>query len=650
MKKRIYYLGVLPAFFFAGSMALTSCSTDDNIDIDDVDATIGVKLDKFAVPLGQTNDIFIDDLLELNDDDCIQLIKDDNDGKGKYIMVKNKDKKERVSLSSGNVGDYIFYKKGDDVKGADDITIKPINYDINDSKTDDNFTVSINVNPISFDAPPTNFTAQQNLKTFGFNGSKDEMVLELSHAEANTDVVIKLRTKDLKNAKINKIRKAVFKLPSYMTMSLESDISDLEEGSGLVGNTLILNGIPTSDTDRVIKLKLTGLTGFINNMADIVDPANYLLLNKSSLEMNGSVDLDLTLNSSDIELPYSGGTVSFTAQVDLDRHITITEATGKFNPDIDLDNLGEIEIDKDVPDFLKDKEGKGDVDLTLSNPTITLDIENNIDVVGLVNAKLIATYENEKTGKTTTKTLFIDDIIVNAHKGDIKSSTKTTVYICRKAEGAPAGAQIIVKGPNSQQKHGKDEITDIAALLNKIPKTITFTCDAGAKTDETGTVKLGAHYKIKPAYHFSAPLALEAGSKIVYDDQTDGFYKDIEDNDIDFRGKTTLEITGKATNNTPLSLTIDPTAIDVNGNPISGIKLTSVNEITANGTSDILIKMEKDANTDLKAVKFDGIKFKAHATSANATTLNKNTHTIKIENLKVNISGELSIDADSKKK
>ena len=145
------------------------------------------------------------------------------------------------------------------------------------------------------------------------------------------------------------------------------------------------------------------------------------------------------------------------------------------------------------------------------------------------------------------------------------------------------------------------------------------------------------------------------GSTIVYDDKTDGFYEDIDENDIDLRGEAELFITGKVTNNSPLELTLDPTAIDVNGNALKGIKLVSANTIKSNLTdktpSDLKITLTKDANVNLKDVKFDGIKFKAHATSANATTLNKNTHTIKIENLKVNIvSGELSIDADSKKK
>ena len=121
---------------------------------------------------------------------------------------------------------------------------------------------------------------------------------------------------------------------------------------------------------------------------------------------------------------------------------------------------------------------------------------------------------------------------------------------------------------------------------------------------------------------------MEIGSTIVYDDKVDGFYDDIKDNDIDFRGQAELVLTGKVTNNTPLDLELVPTAIDVSGKVISGIKLDSKNILKSNldnsspSTLEILVTKDKDVN--LKDVKFDGLTFKAKAVSANAATLNKN--------------------------
>ena len=159
---------------------------------------------------------------------------------------------------------------------------------------------------------------------------------------------------------------------------------------------------------------------------------------------------------------------------------------------------------------------------------------------------------------------------------------------------------------------------------------------------------------------------MEIGSTIVYDDKVDGFYDDIKDNDIDFRGQAELVLTGKVFDADKADLTsmskngklyvskmYQTTAIDVSGKVISGIKLDSKNILKSNldnsspSTLEILVTKDKDVN--LKDVKFDGLTFKAKAVSANAATLNKNKHTIKIEDLKVCISSEISVDADSKK-
>lgn len=619
MKKRIYYLGVLPAFFFAGSMALTSCSTDDNIDIDDVDATIGVKLDKFAVPLGQTNDITLGDVLDLKEDDCIKFIK--KDASGKYI----EDDGKRIALTSGNEGDYIFYKKGDDIDPAKP-EVDPLEFKVDASKDKDfSFTFKLPSIPSkNADVDPNKLEKSDKIKTFAFNGTKDEMVLDLQHAVANTTVDFVLSFGNLKNAGVNYIKTIEFDLPDFMEMELKSGLANLGAGSGWNAAThqLILNDVPTG-SPRTIKMVLTGLTNFKKSISEVSNPTtdDYLLVNTTDLDMQGNVNMKMKLDLNQLSYPTISGDYNIGATVVLGNVIKITEATGHFDPDIDIDD-SDVKI-TDVPDFLDDPEVK----IALNDPQITLTISSDIDVDAYIDGILTSYFSDN-----TTKVVTINNIAIPRNQN-------SKILICRQPKAEPYMDYTKVYA-----------VSNLSDLIERIPDKITFKANARANKENLGTVVLGKTYNISTGYNINAPLALDGGSKIVYDDKTDGFYKDIEDNDIDFRGKTTLEITGKATNNTPLSLTIDPIAIDVNGNPISGIKLTSVNEITAGGASDVLIKVEKDANTDLKAVKFDGIKFKAHATSASPTILNKNTHTIKIENLKVNISGELSIDADSKKK
>jgi len=638
MELKKMQIKMLSCCFVAGGLTLAGCSTDDSIDVGDVDTTIGVKLDNFTVPIGKTEDISIEDLLELNDDDCIQFIKED--ASGKYITINGK----KIILNSGNTGDYIFYKQGDDVEAAEP-EVDKVKFEMDGARGGDfGFSFYLPEIPtiaasLGYDIPAQEHT----IKTFAYSGTKDKVVLSLTHASANTTVDFRLNFSSLKNAGVNKIKLIEFELPDYMEMELTSGLDGLGEGSGWNQSThkLTLKNIPTA-TPRNIGMKLTGLTNFKKSISDVSNPTtdDYLLLNETSLDMQGNVNMKMELSLADITLPTTEGTYSVAANVSIGSTIEITEATGYFNPDIDIDDIGDIEIGDDVPDFLKDKDEKGDVDLTLSNPNITLSVESNIDAKGLIDATMTAYYKDK-----SPKTMTLKNIEIKPHKGTTGTTT-SVIYICRKNEGAPAGATVIVKD-------GSDKDLDIAQLLNEIPDKIKFTCSAKADGTVKSTIKLGTKYKIKPAYSFSAPLALEAGSKIVYEDKADGFYEDIKDNDIDFRGKAELVITGKVTNKTPLALELESTAVDVNGKEITGISLSKSNKIASNldgsAPSTLSITLTKDPDVNLKDVKFDGIKFKAKATSANATTLNKDKHTIRIEDLKVSINSEVSIDADSKK-
>ena len=382
MKKRIYYLGVLPAFFFAGSMALTSCSTDDNIDIDDVDATIGVKLDKFTVPLGQTNDITLGDVLDLKEDDCIKLIK--KDASGKYI----EDDGKRIALTSGNEGDYIFYKKGDDIDPAKP-EVDPLEFKVDASK-DKDFSFTFNLPSIpNKNAPidPDKLEKSDKIKTFVFNGSKDEMVLDLKHAVANTDVKFALDFKDLKDAGVNYVKTIEFDLPDFMEMELKSGLSNVGAGSGWNPAThqLILIDVPT-DERRTIRMELTGLTNFKKSIGEIADPTkdDYLLLNKTDLDMQGNVNMKIKLDLNQITYPTVEKDCNIGATVTLGDVITITEATGHFDPDIDIDD-SDVKI-TDVPDFLDDPE----VNITLNDPQITLTISSDIDPIWTTRKSMLS--------------------------------------------------------------------------------------------------------------------------------------------------------------------------------------------------------------------------------------------------------------------
>lgn len=591
MELKKMQIKMLSCCFLAGGLTLAGCSTDDSIDVGEVDTTIGVKLNNFTVPLGQAEKITLGDVLDLKDDDCISTTAN---------------------------GDYEFFKQGDAADPAHP-QVDIINVSEKTSHDEDPF-IGPSEKPAGFDLLPVGTTIPNTagsiskaLNTFNYSAAKPDDVVELTTAEVDGEATIIVNFNTHLQGFIEKFTSFDIEFPAYMTLE------EPTQGT-LVGNKLRFGEVATNST-IYSKVKLKSLK------FQEVDAANKLVIQNGNITMLGDVKVDVTYpdlvkknNSSDITKMQINGITSITT-------VKITSATGKFDPKIDLDDIGDIKIDsKDVPDFLDDPQ----VNITLTDPQITLNINSDVDLDAVIDGTLTSTFNNG-----TTSEVKISNI-------EIPRKTNSKILICRQPKTEP------------YQDYTKVYVVEnLSDLMTKIPEKVTFTANARVDKTKAGTIKLGTPYTISTSYSFKAPLSLEAGSTIVYDDKTDGFYEDIDENDIDLRGEAELVITGKVTNNSPLELTLDPTAIDVNGNTLKGIKLVSANTIKSNLTdktpSDLKITLTKDANVNLKDVKFDGIKFKATAVSKDATTLNKDNHYININDLKISVNSEISIDADKKK-
>lgn len=582
---------MLSCCFLAGGLTLAGCSTDDSIDVGEVDTTIGVKLNNFTVPLGQAEKITLGDVLDLKDDDCISTTAN---------------------------GDYEFFKQGDAADPAHP-QVDIINVSEKTSKDENPKIVppeipsGIELLPVGKKLTGTAGSVSKALNTFNYSAAKPDDVVDLTTAEVEGEATIYISFNPDLQGFIDKFTSFDIEFPAYMTLE------EPTQGT-LVGNKLKFGEVATSSIIySTVKLKSLKFQE--------VDAANKLVIQNGNITMLGDVKVDVTYpdlvkknNSSDITKMQIMGVTSITT-------VKITSATGKFDPKIDLDDIGDIKIDsKDVPDFLDDPQ----VNITLTDPQITLNINSDVDLDAVVDGTLTSTFNNG-----TTSEVKISNI-------EIPRKKNSKILICRQPKNEP------------YQDYTKVYVVEnLSDLMTKIPEKVTFKANARVDKTKAGTIKLGTPYTISTSYSFKAPLSLEAGSTIVYDDKTDGFYEDIDENDIDLRGEAELVITGKVTNNSPLELTLAPTAIDVNGNALKGIKLVSANTIKSNLTdrtpSDLKITLTKDANVNLKDVKFDGIKFKATAVSKDATTLNKDNHYININDLKISVNSEVSIDADKKK-
>lgn len=600
---------MLSCFLLAGGMMLAGCSTDDSIDVGDVDTTIGVNLNDFTVPLGGSEEITIKDLLKLKDDDCIQFIMEDDNGK--YITIDNK----RIAITEGEKGDYIFYKKGDDVDpGKPHVDAISIN-----GSADNNINPKIGPSqkPAGLDylnvgdeIPNSAGTMKVRLNAFDYSTDKPEDVVSLESAGVDGQMTLNLEFNSNLQGFLKKFNQFDIEFPKYM----EPESATF---GTLVGNVLKLGQLNTSQkyttTVKIKQLK------FMN-----VDTTNKLAIEGDKINMLGDVNVTVSYDN----LVKGSGDITdmrIMSKVNIGT-VKLTSATGKFNPNIDIKD-SEFKID-DVPDFLDDPQ----VSISLNDPQLTLNINSNVDLDAAIDGTLTSYFSDG-----TQKTVEVKNINVPRNKN-------SKILICRqpKAEPYEDYTQVVV-------------VSNLSDLIERIPDKIKFHADVCVDKEKTGTILLGHNYQISTAYDFKAPLSMQENSVIVYDDKVDGFHEDIVDNDIDFIGEANLVITGKVTNKTPLKLKIEPVAIDNSKEPkeLPSIKLESDQVIASNLSgkepTELKITLTKPADVNLKDINFDGIKFKVIATSVDVTTLNKDKHSIKIEDLKVSINSKISIDTDSKK-
>ena len=115
--------------------------------------------------------------------------------------------------------------------------------------------------------------------------------------------------------------------------------------------------------------------------------------NEGKVNMKGEIETSISFDEINANVTSIPSDLHLSAVMSMG-DITITSAKGKFNPDIDLGNLGNIEINN-VPDFLTGDE----VNVNLHNPIIELEIGSDIAVTGKVSGTIVATFDNGKPNR-----------------------------------------------------------------------------------------------------------------------------------------------------------------------------------------------------------------------------------------------------------
>ena len=578
------------ALLVAGFLTLTGCTNND-YDLNNVDATMGFGSESLVIPNSSTKDIQLKDVLDLKEGGCV------------------------VTDAAGN---YLFQLAGGDVEAAYP-NISPIILDVtNVFDGDISLSNAASTGAKARRAPGSSLhIASPKVMMFEYHGN-DKAVKSLNEAEINenengTEISIRLDFSNISTA-VSNIESATLTLPAYLSISQVN------------GNS---NGVPTHNgskvtitnisTARPLELSLkTQKLDFTNNQND----HGRLSINNGAIDLTGYFSIAMQCNVTGA-MP-DNPTIKAKIGV-ADRTITMNSATGIFDPKINLNTLGEVDV-TGLPDFLDDDDVVADLD----NPQILLTVNNDMDVAATVSATVISTKEGRELARVTLPEMSV-----------VKNGL-SKICICRQ------------KTSELTQQYGEANVyavSNLSTLINRIPDHIKIVDVNAHAKPEVATIVFGEKYQVKPSYEVNAPLAFGEKANIVYEDSFTGWNDDIDK--LDLAEGTYIEVTANVENKVPAYLTVKAYPIDAQGNKIEDKLLIEIpDEVAASTdgttavTTPITMKITPKVKNSLK--QLDGLVFRLEgsAKSANGNkvtgiSLNEREHTLKLNDIKVKIVGKI---------
>lgn len=573
------------ALLVAGFLTLTGCTNND-YDLNNVDATMGFGSESLVIPNSSTKDIQLKDVLDLKEGGCV------------------------VTDAAGN---YLFQLAGGDV-GAAYPYISPIILDVtNVFDGDISLSNAASTGAKARRAPGSSLhLASPKVMMFEYHGN-DNAVKSLNEAEIDdTEISIRLDFSNISTA-VSNIESATLTLPAYLSISQVN------------GNS---NGVPTHNGSKVTITNISTARPLeLSLKTQKLDFTNHndhgsLSINNGAIDLTGYFSIAMQCNVTGA-MP-DNPTIKAKIGV-ADRTITMNSATGIFDPKINLNTLGEVDV-TGLPDFLDDDDVVADLD----NPQILLTVNNDMDVAATVSATVISTKEGRELARVTLPEM------------SVAKNGLSKICICRQ------------KTSELTQQYGEANVyavSNLSTLINRIPDHIKIVeVNAHAKP-EVATIVFGEKYQVKPSYEVNAPLAFGEKANIVYEDSFTGWNDDIDK--LDLAEGTYIEVTANVENKVPAYLTVKAYPVDAQGNKIKEKLLIEIpDEVAASTdgttavTTPITMKITPKVKNSLK--QLDGLVFRLEgsAKSANGNkvtgiSLNEREHTLKLNDIKVKIVGKI---------
>lgn len=402
---KIALLGMLMALF-----TFSSCVDNDYDLTKDIDMTVSIGGNEFAVPGGNTDKWTLEQVLDL---DTAGVIK------------------------AGPNGDYALKKRGEDsepsVVNIEDVTVS--GPEMEDIAIDLGFQSGAPQRlRAATDSVSVNIPA--NKKT-SFRMKNDRMPVELLSMSYVTVETMNVTLTVTGPAKLS-LRDLVVTFPDYM------DIRNV------VGGKYKLPAGAATNSNGIYKIALP-VTGM--RVSNFYDPQRRLL------ELNGDISVSgkLWMSKTDYNAAGSGLPRQAVVAVQMD-DMEIATVTGRVNPKIDI-KVSPVEL-TDIPDFLQDDQ----VRLDLDNPMILLQILNESPVDVNAIGKLVS----KKDGKILKDTVYTENIFIKGSTKNLICLSRTGIG------NQPGYTNVKVPGLSALLERIPDQIVFVADAQSVTDREFTM--------------------------------------------------------------------------------------------------------------------------------------------------------------------------------
>lgn len=304
--------------------------------------------------------------------------------------------------------------------------------------------------------------------------------------------------------------------------------------------------------------------------------------------------------------------------------LDIKDVTVKVDPKVAITPQA-INVGK-LPDFVN---GDGAV-LDLYDPQIMLFLGNDSPLTMSLNADL------ESYKGASRNTVHIGDNGGATDKITVKSGMTSRIYLSRTGESAPSGYQNV-------------KVSNLSDIVKNVPERISIANIDVKADDEFVTVQTDKSYNFYCSYSIIAPLAFGKDMRIDYCSDYDGWNEIFNSEDVDYEINSAV-VTFDCVNMIPFGIEMTAAAIDKEDNVIPEITVTIEGNVSSGSVdkpskTPMTLNLKTSSGDDMR--RLDGIRMNNRISGADndhsGVCLNKR-QSIKLENMKIKIKGAINTE------